>query len=355
MGVERMHALVKKQPGTGHVAVKQVDPPVPRRGEALVRVVSSGICGTDVLVYEDRYRGRNRPLPYPLVLGHECAGKVVALGPDTAGPAPGTRVGLESISGCGTCRHCQRGNYNLCPDWHHVGLTRHGGLADYVAVPVESLVVLPEGVSYESAAFLEPLSVAVHTLERVRPMPGQPFAIVGPGPLGLLHLQVLLAAGLGPALVLGTPGDERRLAVAEALGAHHVAAAVGEEARRAAAAVTGGDGFPVVIEAAGTPSAVQTALDIAGSKGTLVCTGLARHTEIDVLQIVRKDLVWTGVIASVRRHFLDALDLIKGGRVHPERLITHRLPLEEAAAGLELARRREAVKVMIAPGVERTP
>src|SRR5690606_34376599 len=141
-----------------------------------------------------------------------------------------------------------------------------------------------------------------------------------------------------------------RLAVARSLGAHHVAVAQGDAARQAASAVAGTRGVPLVIEAAGTPEAVQTALDLVAAKGTLVCTGLARHTEVDVLQVVRKDLVWTGVVASVRRHFLDALALIESGRVQPERLITHRLPLPDAVAGLDLVRARKAVKVMIAPG-----
>src|ERR1051325_593346 len=182
-----MRALIKTAPGVGNVAVLDADTPTPRRGEVLVRVASSGLCGTDLLLYDGVYRGRNRPVPSPLIVGHEASGEVVELGPGTSGVAPGTRVGIEAVTGCGICYHCVRGNYNLCQDWHHIGLTRAGVLAEYVVVPTTSLLPLPDEVTLESAAFLEPLATAVHTLERVKPAPGTSAAIVGPGPLGFLH------------------------------------------------------------------------------------------------------------------------------------------------------------------------
>ena len=119
-----MRALIKTAPGVGHLEVLETALPVPAPGEALVRVGPSGLCGTDLLLFDGVYRGRNRPVPSPLIVGHEASGEVVELGPGTAGPAPGTRVGIEAITGCGFCFHCLRGNYNLCQDWHHLGLTR---------------------------------------------------------------------------------------------------------------------------------------------------------------------------------------------------------------------------------------
>ena len=340
-----MRALVKTAPGVGNLEVLETDPPVPGPGDALVRIGPSGLCGTDLLLHDGVYRGRNRPVPSPLIVGHEASGEVVELGPGARWPSPGTRVGIEAVTGCGRCHHCLRGNYNLCQDWHHIGLTCAGVLAELVVVPAASLLPLPDEVSLESAAFLEPLATAVHTLERVRPAPATSAAIVGPGPLGILHLQVLQAAGLGPVVVYGQTGDESRLQTAASLGADVF---IGDRREVAAHAerVTSGIGFGLAIESGGTSGAIQTALDIAAGNGTLVSLGLVRTTELDVLQVMRKNLTWIGVVSSVRRHFAEAIRLIRTGKVRPEESITHRLPLSDALEGFQALRRRDAVKVM---------
>ena len=343
-----MRALIKTAPGAGHLEVLETPDPAPGPGEALVRVGPSGLCGTDLLLYDGVYRGRQRPVPCPLIVGHEASGEVVELGPATNGPPPGARVGIEALTGCGHCHHCVRGRYNLCQDWHHIGLTRAGVLAEFAVVPVSTLLPLPDRVTLESAAFLEPLATAMHTLERVKPAPATAAAIVGPGSLGLLHLQVLQAAGVGPVVMYGQPGDESRLALASSLGAD-VFLGDRQAIARHAAQATGGIGFGLAIEAGGTSTAIQTALEIVAGSGTLVSLGIVRATEIDVLQVMRKDLTWIGVVASVRRHFADAITLIHTGKVRPQELITHRLPLSEALDGFHALRQREAVKVMFAP------
>jgi 2-desacetyl-2-hydroxyethyl bacteriochlorophyllide A dehydrogenase len=341
-----MRALIKTAPGVGNLAVIDAPMPVPAPGEALVRIRRSGLCGTDLLVYDDVYRGRKRPVPYPLTLGHEASGELVELGPGTRGPAPGTRVAIEAVTGCGACYHCLRGNYNLCQEWHHIGLTIAGALAEFVVVPVSSLFPLPESVSLDNAAFLEPLATVIHTIERTRPAPGTPTAILGPGPLGLLHVQVLRAAGVGPIAVLGRPGDEGRLDLARRAGADETMVLDRAGANAYAAERTGGVGMGLVIETAGTSEAVQTALDITAGQGTLATLGIVRTTEIDALQVMRKNMAWIGVVASVRRHWAEAIRLIEAGRLDPSALITHRLPLECALDGFDALRRREAVKVM---------
>jgi len=340
-----MRALIKTAPGVGNLEILETSLPVPGPGEALVRIGPSGLCGTDLLLYDDVYRGRKRPVPFPLIVGHEASGEVFELGPGTAWPPPGTRVGIEAVTGCGHCYHCLRGNYNLCQDWHHIGLTRAGVLAEFAVVPTASLLPLPDEVTLESAAFLEPLATAVHTLERMKPTPGTSAAIVGPGPLGFLHLQVLQAAGVGPIVVYGQAGDQSRLELAASLGANVF---LGDRREIAAHAdhATDGIGFGLSIESGGTSSAIQTALDIVAGKGTLVSLGIIRATEIDVLQVMRKDLTWIGVVASVRRHFADAIKLIHTRKVKPADLITHRLPLGDALTGFHALRQREAVKVM---------
>jgi 2-desacetyl-2-hydroxyethyl bacteriochlorophyllide A dehydrogenase len=344
-----MRALIKTAPGVGNLEVMDAPTPVPAPGEALVQIRRSGLCGTDLLVHDDLYRGRRRPVPYPLILGHEASGEVVELGPRTQGPVPGTRVAIEAVTGCGVCYHCARGNYNLCQDWHHIGLTIAGALAEFVVVPASSLFPLPESVSLDNAAFLEPLATVINTLERTRPAPGTPTAILGPGPLGLLHVQALRAAGVGPIVVFGRPGDEGRLELARRVGADEALVVDRAGANAHVARLTDGIGMGLVIETAGTPEAVQTALDITGGRGTLATLGIVRTTEIDALQVMRKDMTWIGVVASVRRHWAEAIRLIAAGRLDPQALITHRLPLGDALAGFAALRRCEAVKVMYDP------
>jgi threonine dehydrogenase-like Zn-dependent dehydrogenase len=341
-----MRAIVKTAAGVGHVAVVDTAAPSPGPGEALVRVRRSGLCGTDLLVFDGVYRGRNRPVPSPLTLGHEASGELVALGPGTLGPPVGSRVAIEALSGCGVCYHCARGRYNLCQDWHHLGLTCHGALAEFAVVPAASLFTLPDGVSDDNAAFLEPLATVMNTLERTRPLPGTPAAVIGPGPFGLLHVQALRAAGVGPIVVYGRPGDEARLGVARRAGAD--AAVVLDRAGIEADAVerTRGIGMGLVVEAAGTSEGVQAALAITAGGGMLVTLGLVRQTEIDVLQVMRKDMTWVGVVASVRRHWAEAIRLVAAGRLDPAALITHRLPLDRALEGFAALRQRDAVKVM---------
>jgi threonine dehydrogenase-like Zn-dependent dehydrogenase len=344
-----MRALIKTAPGAGNMTVMDAPVPVPEAGEALVRIQRSGLCGTDLLVYDDVYRGRRRPVPYPLVLGHEAAGEVVELGPGTNGPPPGTRVAIEAVTGCGACYQCARGRYNLCQDWQHIGLTTAGALAEFAVVPVSSLFPLPATMSLENAAFLEPLATVMHTLERTRPLPGTTAAVVGPGPFGLLHVQALRAAGVGPILVFGRPGDEARLEIARRLGADDSCVVDHAGAIACAARWTDGIGMGLVIEAAGTPEGVQTALEITAGGGTLATLGLVRHTEIDVLQVMRKDLTWVGVVAAVRRHWAEAIRLVASSQLNPGALITHRLPLRDALDGFAALRAREAVKVMYDP------
>jgi L-iditol 2-dehydrogenase len=340
-----MRAITKTAPGPGHIEVLEAPPPIPGPGEALVRIASSGLCGTDLLLYDGIYRGRKRPVPSPLIVGHEAAGEVVALGAGTTWPPPGTRVGIEAVTGCGRCHVCLRGHYNLCQDWHHIGLTCAGVLAELAVIPATSLLPLPDHVTLEDAAFLEPLATAVHTLERVKPSPAITAAIVGPGPLGFLHFQVLRAAGVDRVVMYGQTGDDARLALAASLGAETF---LGDRPAIAAhaAEATGGLGYELSIEAGGTSTAIQSALEIAGGQGTLVSLGIVKPTEIDVLQVMRKNLTWIGVVASVRRHFADAIRLMARGQVRPADLITHRLPIDDALAGFDALRAREAVKVM---------
>jgi threonine dehydrogenase-like Zn-dependent dehydrogenase len=275
-------------------------------GEALVRIESSGLCGTDLLLQDGVYRGRRRPVPSPLIVGHEASGEVIELGPGTSWPAPGTRVGIEAVTGCGRCHVCLRGHYNLCQDWHHLGLTCAGVLAELAVIPAASLLPLPESRD-DGGRGLSRAAGDGRAHARAR----QTGAIHERGhrrarAAGFPAFPVLRAAGLDRIVMYGQTGDESRLALAASLGAH---AFLGDRQSIAAHAAdtTGGLGFGLSIEAGGTSGAIQSALEIVGGQGTLVSLGIVKPTEIDVLQVMRKNLTWFGVVASVRRHFAEAI------------------------------------------------
>ena len=189
----------------------------------------------------------------------------------------------------------------------------------------------------------------MNTIERTRPLPGTAAAVVGPGAFGLLHAQALRAAGAGPILVFGQAGDEARLEVARRIGADEARIANHAEAVACALRWTDGIGMGLVVETAGTPEGVRTALEMTAGGGTLATLGLTRDTVVDALQVMRKEVTWVGVVASVRRHWAEAIRLVASGRLDPSALITHRLPLAQALDGLTALRRREAVKVMNEP------
>ncbi len=291
--------------------------PQPGPGEVVVEVKCTTICGTDVLVHDEKYVGK-RPLPYPFVLGHEVAGVVAEVG---GGKSKGSsrETGsvwsrLSAAARATTVARQQQSLSLLAP----IGLTMDGSFAQYIKVPQTILLHLPDVVTIEAASMLEPLGLAVHTMHRLAPRPSQPLAIVGPGPIGLLHLLVMKATGAEHILVLGMPGDEDRLEVAKANGADHIAAVQSrEEAVALANGLTGGVGMELVIEATGSPGGVQTAIDLVAGNGKLATVSLARITEVDALQIIRKNLTWYGMVAAVRLHYVEAIRMMAAGRVNP--------------------------------------
>src|SRR5262245_46010888 len=164
-----MEALMKVAPGVGNVELRQIDEPAPGPGQALIEVRAAGICGTDLHIYHDEFR--TRP---PVVMGHEVAGQVAALGAGVTGIQVGERVTTETyFSTCGTCRFCRAGRPNLCADRMSIGSAVNGGFARYVVVPARNLHRLPAAVDEVAGALTEPLACVVHgALEQAQPLPG---------------------------------------------------------------------------------------------------------------------------------------------------------------------------------------
>jgi alcohol dehydrogenase, propanol-preferring len=312
------------------------DAPVPDPGpeEALVRVVAAGVCGTDVKLW----RGDLQGTPLPLVLGHENAGVVVALG-NGNGPPPGTRVVVFHHLHCGACRFCLAGSENLCERLRgRVGFDHDGGWADYLVVPVRNLLPIPDHVS-EREACLVPDAVATvwrALLNVGRLQADDDVAVIGAGGLGLVACQVAHAFGRE---VLAIDVSEEKLALARQAGADHVALAA--DAHAAATALPEG-AARLVVDCAGTSESVSLGVGLLADGGRLVQVGYSSDARIEAAasEVALRELRILGCRACSIADLEAALDAVAGGVVRPVVGGTHRL--EDAQAVIEALAAGEA-------------
>jgi len=326
------------QTGLRTLEVRDLPAPAPGAGEALVRVHTAGICGSDL----HPYHGRAEPQSLPD--GHEVSGEVVALPADYHGPLrPGDLVALDTIClgvACGACALCRAGQPFHCPA-RTSGPRRGGGFAELIARKTAGLFRLPPGLTAEQGALVEPLAVGVHAVRWARLPAGASVAIIGAGTIGLMTLLAARALGAGPVHVLARHAHQA--ALAEALGATVVLPAEPATAIEQVRAATGGRGVDLVVETVGGHAdTVNLAWELARVQGTVAVVGIfSERVPVDLLRPVIRELWATfpicyGVIDG--RHDFDvAIELIAAGRAPVERLVTHRLPLDAAPAAFRIA------------------
>lgn len=342
-----MKAIMKVAPGVGHVAVRDIPEPTAGAGLVKIRVRAAGLCGTDIHIYKNEFRSWP-----PVVLGHEVAGEIAAVGDGVTDLAPGMRVTTETyFSYCGECRYCRAGRVNLCLQRRSIGSAVNGGFADFVVVPARNIHRLPGNVDFRAGALTEPLACVVHaTLTTPTITPGDVAVIAGPGPIGLLTLQVVKAAG-GRAIVLGAGRDGHRLRLARELGADDAVNVEQEDAAALVAAATlQGLGADVVYECSGAGPAAQLALTLVRRGGRYVQVGLfGKPIPLDLDQVVYRELLVTGTNASTPPSWLRALDLLASGQVQTAPLITHALPLTAWEEALNVFEAGSGVKTIFEP------
>jgi L-iditol 2-dehydrogenase len=310
-----------------------VDLPVPELGPAdvLVAVRACGICGSDVHGF-DGSTGRRVP---PLVMGHEASGVVAHVGARAGEWQEGDRVTFDSTLYCGECAFCLAGQSNLCERRRVLGAAfagyrKDGAFAEYVAVPGRVLTRLPDEVSFEQAALVEPLSVALHAVARAEVRAADSVAVVGTGMIGLLVVQALRAAGVRR--VIGIDLDPGRLELARRLGADDVLRADAGDFAAAVRGSTGGSGADVAIEVVGTTPAIGTALTSLRPGGRLVLIGnVAPTVEIPLQAVVTGELTLAGSCAS-SGEYATAVDLLASGAIDVGPLISAVAPLREGAS-----------------------
>lgn len=329
-----------------------VDLPRPEVGasDVLVRVAACGICGSDVHGY-DGSTGRRIP---PLVMGHEAAGIVEAIGAEVTRFKPGDRVTFDSTIYCGDCDFCRAGRNNLCDRREVLGVScgdyrRYGAFAEFVAVPERIMYALPDTVPLEHAALIEAVSVAVHAVSLAPLAADDDVVVVGAGMIGLLVIQALRSAGCGR--VLAVDIDDGRLALAAKLGATLTFNAATGDAVAEILAATGGCGAAAAIEVVGTAATIDTAVRSVRKGGAVTLVGnLAPKAEIPLQMVVNREIVLRGSCAS-NGEYPECIDLMARGEIDVRPLISACVPLDEAPQWFERLYGREAglMKVVVQP------
>jgi threonine dehydrogenase-like Zn-dependent dehydrogenase len=288
-----MKAAVYRGPGAVTVE-DRAEPEPPGPGQVTLAVSRAAICGTDAAEWA---HGPLLARP-PVVLGHEFTGVVVATG---AGNSP-FRIGERLVCGsglsCGRCEWCAAGRTNLCAEYATFGLNLDGGLARYVTVPDRICLAVPAGVDDTAAAMTQPLAVALHAVRRSGLRPGRSCVVIGAGGIGAFVIAAALALGADPVVALDI--DDGRLATARELGVHQARSVRGADLADVIAAVTGGAGAHVIIEASGAASAPAAALAGTRRGGTVLLVGLqAALRELDLLSLTSREITVAGTLAHV--------------------------------------------------------
>jgi threonine dehydrogenase-like Zn-dependent dehydrogenase len=343
-----MRALVLT--GPSEFEMQTVPTPEPGPGEVLVAVAACGICGSDVHGM-DGSTGRRRP---PVIMGHEAAGTIAAFGPGVRLWATGDRVTFDSTLSCGRCEHCRRGEVNLCHDRRVLGVScedyrQPGAFADFVVVPEHVVYRLPDTLSFEEAALIEPFTIAFHAVRR-RPVNLNDSAlIIGCGMIGLALLQTAKLVGFGRITMVDTIED--RLRQARELGADATLNSGDGRALERLLAGTGGRGFDQVFEAVGVAATVDLAVRAARKGGSVTLVGnVAPTVPLPLQAVVTRELTLLGSCASAGE-YPACLELMARGRISAKPLLSAVAPLSEGATWFRRLHDREPglLKVILRP------
>jgi len=343
-----MHALILEN---GQFVFEEKEVPQPKAGEVVVKVAGCGICGTDLNLFVGK-RPRGWKIAFPFQMGHELAGTIHAVGegvPDERGLSVGDRVVPDGRLPCGYCRYCRRGHENLCVSAGYIA----GGFAQYAAYPFRNLVKVPDGVDLVEAAFAEPLACCINGNNKLVDVPlGGTGLVIGTGPIGLLHVQLLRSRGLR---VIAIDLKETRLQVAKALGANHVLQAhnpheVDPVLIDQVKELTDGMGADVIVSAAGLDAAVlEETLQMSAKQGQILyfAATLSDPVTLNLDVIHYRELRLIGTHDSTRADYEKALSLMQSGNLQIGPIISHRYPLEEIYEAFRFAEKRGGLKVMV--------
>lgn len=327
------------QPGV--IEAREVPLPGLEEEEALIHVEACGFCGSDLGIAA----GVHPRARAPLTLGHEFSGTIVEIHSDSSDLQPGDRIAAFPLISCGRCYVCRTGEPHVCRNLRLYGIDVDGGMAEYVRLPVSSLVRLPSGMNARLGALVEPLAVAVHGVARAPLQEAKTVVVIGAGPIGLLTALVAQTQGI-PSLFVSDV-VRSRMALAASLGLHVVPA--GMELKKLVEEETSGEGADLIFECAGVPSTAQEMTALVRCRGAIVNLGVFKKpVEVDMQIVNFREIMLLGSRVYTRQDFEKAALLARSLLV--ESIVTHSFPLQEVAAAFELFRRGEnACKVLMIP------
>ncbi len=339
-----MHAIVKERRAPG-LTVATVPKPSPRPGEVLIAVRHAGVCGTDVHIadWDAWAQGRLKP---PVVVGHEFAGEIVAVGDAVSGLATGQLVTAEGHIVCGHCLQCRTGNAHICKNTRIIGVDLNGAFAEYIAMPATNVLPL-DGIPTTVGAVMDPMGNAFHTV-LTADVPGSTVLVVGCGPIGCFAVGIARAAGA--AKVIASDVNATRLELARRMGAHRTVNATVEDVVRVVLEETAGEGADVVCEMSGVPSALHQAFAAVRLGGRVQLLGLPKEqVSIDfATEIIFKGITVYGVIG---RKMYDTWHQMRryltAGLLDPRPVITHQFPLTKIDEALAAIRSGDAGKIIL--------
>lgn len=325
-----MRAAVLHAPGD--LRVEEVPVPEIGPGEVLVRVMAAGICGSDIgrVMVTGTYS-------FPTIPGHEFAGEVAAIGDGVAGLAVGDNVAVAPLMPCGRCEWCRAGKFSLCDDYDFMGSRSDGAFAEFLRAPARNVLKVPDGVTFEAAATIEPAAIILHGIQKLNLRLGDAVAVVGCGALGYFALQFAKLSGAQPLIAIDV--DDEKLALARKVGADICVNPARDDAVAAARAATGGRGVAVSLECAGSAPGRDLAILVAAKQGKVMLYGTAygdvTFNEKAFARMVREELEVVGSWNSYSlpfpgKEWFDIIALIAEGRLLIDPLITHRATLDEA-------------------------
>ncbi|MBI2193863.1 MAG: alcohol dehydrogenase catalytic domain-containing protein [Planctomycetes bacterium] len=338
--------------GPKRLEVQDIPDPQCGPDEVIVRVEACSVCGTDIRIYN---HGQNNVRP-PQVIGHEIAGTIAECGSNVRGYSRGQRVTVATPVGCGQCRYCRREMPNLCKDFKALGYHFPGGYAQYMPIPAAavqqgSILLLPDSVTFEQAALVEPLSCVINGQEYVRIEKADSVAIFGAGAIGCMHAVLARAQGAGQIFLIGVSRERLDLARRFPIDAYW-SILDGDPVARVLEA-TEGYGADVAICCCSDPEANRQALQVAAKRGRVsFFAGLPKSRptiEFDCNRLHYAEISLFGAFASNLRQYREALAAIASGRVNPSPFITDRFPLEGLEQAIRQSETRKGLKMLSLP------
>jgi len=326
--MSKMRAAVCYKPG--ELRVEDVPKPEPARGQAVVKIKVSGVCGSDV----DGYLGTHPWIDYPIILGHECSGIVESVGEGVEKFKPGDSVVVEPFFVCGRCPNCLRGRYNMCRDIIIIGHQVPGSFAEYVLMNERFLHTKPESISFEAAALAEPVSGALHAVGRCNLHIGDFVVLLGCGTIGYFAAQHVLNSG---ARLLVSEPDARKRGKAASMGARWTVDPARESVLDKVMELTDGVGADCVIEAVGSPDTIKQTIALGRKGGTVMLIGwTGNQTDpFDTTTLTLDEMTVLGTMGFAW-DFPVTLDLLACGKIDAESIVTHRFPLERCKEALQI-------------------